>query len=111
MEIRLIRLELKNFKGLRDTEFYPDGKNAEVYGDNATGKTTIYDGFLWLLTGKDSAGKDVKSGSSCVCWTSSCRLFFPWNGSVPVSSSWKTMARLYWSACRLSLPWKSSGAA
>ena len=29
----------------------------------------------------------------------------------PVSSSWKTMARLYWSQCRLSLPRNSSGAA
>lgn len=56
MEIKIKSLKLTNFKGLRSFEFTPDGKNTDVFGDNALGKTTIYDAFLWLLFDKDSAG-------------------------------------------------------
>jgi len=33
------------------------GGNVDIYGDNATGKTTIYDAFLWLLFDKDSLNR------------------------------------------------------
>lgn len=56
MEIKIKLLKLTNFKGLRSFEFVPDGKNTDVFGDNALGKTTIYDAFLWLLFDKDSSG-------------------------------------------------------
>jgi len=52
--MKLLSLTLKNFKGCRDFIFRPNGHNVDVYGDNAAGKTTIYDAFLWLLFGKDS---------------------------------------------------------
>lgn len=55
--MRLLKLELHNFKGLRDFVLEPDGHDVEVRGDNATGKTTIFDAYLWLLFGKDSAGQ------------------------------------------------------
>ena len=55
--LRLIRQTLTNFKGTRSLCFEPDGCNAEVRGANATGKTTLLDGFLWLLFDKDSAGR------------------------------------------------------
>ncbi|MDA6131042.1 ATP-binding protein, partial [Escherichia coli] len=29
----------------------------KVYGDNATGKTTLFDAFIWLLFDKDSQNK------------------------------------------------------
>ena len=51
------QLTLKHFKGITDLELTLDGRNAWIYGANATGKTTIYDAFLWLLFGKDSQGK------------------------------------------------------
>ena len=57
MEIRLSKLTLKNFKGVKEFVFEPDGKNANIFGDNATGKTTVFDGFSWLLFDKDSEGK------------------------------------------------------
>lgn len=50
-------MRLLNFKGIRDFTFTPNGQDASVLGDNATGKTTIEDSFLWLLFGKDSQGK------------------------------------------------------
>lgn len=57
MKILLKRLSLKNFKGIRKYEIYfSDGIN-EVIGENGTGKTSLFDAFLWLLFGKDSQGK------------------------------------------------------
>ena len=38
-------------------------------------------------------------------------MFDPLNGRTPVSSSWNTIARLYWSVNRLTYPSNVSGAA
>lgn len=58
MNIRLNRLTLENFKGIRSFEFDPAGKDLVIRGENGTGKTTLQDSFLWLLFGKDSQGKN-----------------------------------------------------
>ncbi|MBC8059297.1 MAG: AAA family ATPase [Clostridiaceae bacterium] len=51
--IKLKRLILKNFKGIKDLTI--DFKNVtNIYGENKLGKTTIFDGFTWLLFDKDS---------------------------------------------------------
>lgn len=51
--MKLTKLELLNFKGL--TSFTLDLKSDVVIrGDNATGKTTVFDSVCWLLFGKDS---------------------------------------------------------
>ena len=55
--ITIQKLSLRNFKGCEALELDLGGKNASVYGDNATGKTTIYDALCWLLFGKDSLGQ------------------------------------------------------
>lgn len=52
--LKLTNLTLKNFKGIKQFELQADGENARIFGDNATGKTTLFDGFVWLLFGKDS---------------------------------------------------------
>lgn len=54
MEIRILNLKLKNFKGIKDLQVNFDGKNVNIYGKNATGKTTIFDAFKWLFFDKDS---------------------------------------------------------
>ena len=51
--MKLLKLKLKNFKGIKDFTLETDGKNVNVYGENGTGKTTIFDAFLWLLFDKD----------------------------------------------------------
>ncbi|MDF2790488.1 MAG: hypothetical protein K0S80_3589, partial [Neobacillus sp.] len=56
-QFRLESMELKNFKGIRHFKLDAKGGNAKVYGDNATGKTTLFDGFIWLLFDKDSQNK------------------------------------------------------
>lgn len=57
MEITLLRLEIRRFKGCQALDLELDGKSADIYGDNAAGKTTIYDALTWLLFGKDSRGR------------------------------------------------------
>ena len=52
--MKLLGLKLRNFKGAKDITILPDGKSAEIYGDNGTCKTTLYDGMCWLLFDKDS---------------------------------------------------------
>ncbi|BDZ31263.1 AAA family ATPase [Lactiplantibacillus brownii] len=52
--IKLISIEYHNFKGIKDFKLTPDGESISVSGANATGKTTLFDGFTWLLFGKNS---------------------------------------------------------
>lgn len=52
--IRLIALILTNFKGVKSFTLDAAGNNIDVYGDNAAGKTTLFDAFSWLLFDKDS---------------------------------------------------------
>lgn len=54
MEIKIYNLKLKNFKGIKELEIDFEGKNTNIYGKNATGKTTIFDAFKWLFFDKDS---------------------------------------------------------
>ena len=55
--MKLLKLNLRNFKGIKQFTLDAQGVNADVFGDNATGKTTLYDAFLWLLFDKDSQNK------------------------------------------------------
>ena len=57
MNIKINKLWLQNFKGIKSLEINADGENLKIYGDNATGKTTVFDAFTWLLFGKDSLGR------------------------------------------------------
>lgn len=57
LTMKLLELRLENFKGVRQFTFSPGGRNATVFGDNGTGKTTLADAYFWLLTGKDSSGQ------------------------------------------------------
>lgn len=55
--MRLIALTLRNFKGIKSFTLDTQGGNADLFGDNATGKTTLFDAFTWLLFDKDSQNK------------------------------------------------------
>ena len=62
-QVRLVRLTLTNFKGLRNAALDFSGDVTTISGRNGTGKTTVIDGFNWLLWGKDSEGNsDTKFG-------------------------------------------------
>ena len=55
--MRLNRLTLNNFKGIKSFTLDTRGEDVNIYGDNAVGKTTIFDAFTWLLFGKDSLNR------------------------------------------------------
>lgn len=57
MEVKLLELYLKNFKGIPEFTLKPEGQSVVVRGQNGTGKTTLLDAWLWLTTDKNSYGQ------------------------------------------------------
>lgn len=57
MRMILKSLHLENFKGIRNLDVKFSNKT-KVKGQNAVGKTTIFDAFTWLLFNKNSAGEE-----------------------------------------------------
>jgi len=55
MDFGLRKLKIENFKGIKNLEVNFSEKTT-ISGMNATGKTTVFDSFSWLLFGKDSKG-------------------------------------------------------
>lgn len=56
--ITLEKLILTNFKGIRSQEI-DFSHRTTISGENATGKTTLFDAFFWLLFDKNSENKTV----------------------------------------------------
>ena len=56
-KITIKSLHIENFKGVKllDVAF---GNKTKIKGQNASGKTTIFDAFTWLLFNKNSAGEE-----------------------------------------------------
>ena len=54
-KIKLLSMRIQNFKGCKDRKI-EFGDKTRIFGANATGKTTVFDSFTWLLFGKDSLG-------------------------------------------------------
>ena len=52
-KIILKSLHLENFKQFSDKKVVFNEKQTFISGDNGTGKSTIFDAFMWLLFGKD----------------------------------------------------------
>ena len=52
--MKILKLHLENFQGLKDFSLVPNGGDASVYGDNGVGKSTLYNAFTWLMYGKAS---------------------------------------------------------
>lgn len=57
MKLKIRSLHMENFKGIKslDVNF---SENTKISGQNAVGKTTIFDAFTWLLFNKNSAGDE-----------------------------------------------------
>lgn len=54
--MKIINIRLTNFQGIPSLEIELDGKSAAIYGDNGTGKTTVFNAITWLLFDKPSTG-------------------------------------------------------
>lgn len=59
--IKLNRLTIENFKKISLLNLVLNGRDVNIYGDNATGKTTVFDAFTWALFSKDSSGNGDKN--------------------------------------------------
>lgn len=57
MEIKLNKLVLQNFMGIRDFSLDLHGENATVLGVNGAGKSTLFSAFTYVLFGKDSQSR------------------------------------------------------
>ncbi|SES03172.1 AAA family ATPase [Salipaludibacillus aurantiacus] len=55
--LKLQSLLLKNFKGVESFLLEAKGEDVQILGDNATGKSTLFDAMTWLLFDKDSHNK------------------------------------------------------
>lgn len=63
-QIILKKMSFVNFKGFRSENFTFNEGVTNFHGRNGAGKTTIFDGFMWLLFGKDSQDRkqfDIKT--------------------------------------------------
>lgn len=47
--MKILSLTLENFRGIKNLTVNFDGKDADIYGANGTGKTTIANAICWLL--------------------------------------------------------------
>lgn len=56
MNLKLKHICIENFKGIKQLTVDFENRTT-ISGQNATGKTTIIDSFMWLLFGKDSQGR------------------------------------------------------
>lgn len=57
MKIIIKSLLIKNFKGIKEQSIKFDELITNIFGDNATGKTTVFDAFMWLFFGKESTDR------------------------------------------------------
>ena len=57
MKLKIRSLHMENFKGIKSLDVNFSNKTS-IKGQNATGKTTIFDAFTWLLFNKNSAGEE-----------------------------------------------------
>lgn len=55
--IKIKSLHLTNFKGIKSLKLEELGQETSIYGNNGTGKTSVFDAFTWLLFGKDSTDR------------------------------------------------------
>lgn len=54
--MKINSLFLSNFQGVKSATFDFGGRDVSIYGDNATGKTTVFNAITWLLFGSASTG-------------------------------------------------------
>lgn len=56
MQLLIKRMQITNFKGIKDLTIDFSPTHTDISGANGSGKTTIPDAFSWLMWNKDSKG-------------------------------------------------------
>jgi exonuclease SbcC len=54
--MKLNRIKIKHWRGIAELDYTFEDITV-IHGPNESGKTTLYDAFLWVLTGVDSHGR------------------------------------------------------
>ena len=95
MEVKIKKLKLTNFKGIRELSIdFSD--TTTIAGANATGKSTIFDAFTWLLFGKDSSDrKDFNVKTLNPDGTAMSRIDHSVEGVLEVNGSASVYKRTY----------------
>ena len=82
MKITIKSIHIENFKGINmlDVNF---SVKTKISGQNAVGKTTIFDAFTWLLFNKNSSGEEnsmfdrwIRTETALITWKSRCLPFW-----------------------------------
>lgn len=93
--IELVSLRLRNFAGARDVRLDLDGQTAAVFGRNASGKTTTFSGWTWLLFEKDSQGRKAFDIQTLVDGRPLSGVDHEVEGVIRVDGSEVTLKRVY----------------
>lgn len=56
-QVKIKSLRIENFKGLRSFSVDFGDSLTRIVGSNGTGKTSLFDAYLWLLLGTDSSNR------------------------------------------------------
>ena len=56
MKIKLLKMVIRNFKGIKDLSI-DFSEKTEIFGKNGVGKTSVNDAFNWVLYNKNSVGE------------------------------------------------------
>lgn len=65
--MKILKMRLENFQGVKELEIDPQGESSAIYGDNGTGKSTVYNAFTWLMYGKPSTTEKNYTGCCALC--------------------------------------------
>ncbi|MCE1169623.1 MAG: AAA family ATPase, partial [Sphingobacteriia bacterium] len=57
MRLELKQLNITRFRGLQNISFSFEEPETWIYGRNGSGKTSLFDSFVWCLFGKDHLGR------------------------------------------------------
>lgn len=94
--IELVSLRLRNFAGARDVRLDLDGQSAAVFGRNASGKTTTFSAWTWLLFAKNSLGaKAFEIKTLDAAGMAASGLEHEVNGVLRVDGELVTLRRVY----------------
>lgn len=56
-EVKIKEISIRNFRGIHGFELNKIPDSLNIHGRNGSGKTSIYDSWLWLMFGKDHEGR------------------------------------------------------
>ena len=62
--MKILNLEIKNIRGIKNIKIQPDGKSIVVFGPNGVGKSAIVDAVDFLLSGQIS--RLIGEGTKCL---------------------------------------------